>query len=333
MTQKPGSSKSTGRTPFPTPLAASERRRDFGGKGGPAPNMFGLVSAALWFVVGASLGISCQLLRSGRDTGYVAPIGTVYILPYMTLCRGHRTYSTYRTTYRVSVRQVRREVLQNNYICCPGWRKGHLGGSTCNIALCPKPCQNSGACSKPYTCDCRPGWGGRYCQIDLNECQAQVQLCGQHCVNTAGSYRCECRQGYALAADRKSCVKLEVSPVGTGVATAGDAYLSIHVCVRMCTVCNELSSFSAVDVKGEATEQLSGELQRLHSKMETLEQQVQWTMATLQKFLPFKLEEVSTEQVLELWTRFEQLDRIESLSEQILFLEEKLGSCSCFDDS
>uniref|UniRef100_H3B3G0 Epidermal growth factor-like protein 8 n=1 Tax=Latimeria chalumnae TaxID=7897 RepID=H3B3G0_LATCH len=231
---------------------------------------------------------------------------------YITTCKGHRICSTYRysfrTTYRVSVRQVRREVLQNNYICCPGWRKGHLGGSTCNIALCPKPCQNSGACSKPYTCDCRPGWGGRYCQIDLNECQAQVQLCGQHCVNTAGSYRCECRQGYALAADRKSCVKLEVSPVGTGVATA-------------------------VDVKGEATEQLSGELQRLHSKMETLEQQVQWTMATLQKFLPFKLEEVSTEQVLELWTRFEQLDRIESLSEQILFLEEKLGSCSCFDDS
>ncbi|XP_064408096.1 epidermal growth factor-like protein 8 [Latimeria chalumnae] len=221
MTQKPGSSKSTGRTPFPTPLAASERRRDFGGKGGPAPNMFGLVSAALWFVVGASLGISCQLLRSGRGAGTQDTV-TVKKGKGPSCRTDILVLLGFRTTYRVSVRQVRREVLQNNYICCPGWRKGHLGGSTCNIALCPKPCQNSGACSKPYTCDCRPGWGGRYCQIDLNECQAQVQLCGQHCVNTAGSYRCECRQGYALAADRKSCVKLEVSPVGTGVATAGE---------------------------------------------------------------------------------------------------------------
>ena len=44
-----------------------------------------------------------------------------------------------------------------------------------------------------------------FCVLDLNECRINLRLCQQDCVNTLGSYRCECRSGYILKADRRGC--------------------------------------------------------------------------------------------------------------------------------
>ncbi|ETE59643.1 Epidermal growth factor-like protein 8, partial [Ophiophagus hannah] len=115
--------------------------------------------------------------------------------PYLTLCPGPRVCSSYRTTYRVATRQVRKEILQAHIICCPGWKK----------PVCHKPCQNGGSCIQPNKCQCSPGWGGRYCQIDVDECSTPVAHCAHDCLNTAGSYKCQCRAGYALEPDGKSC--------------------------------------------------------------------------------------------------------------------------------
>ena len=45
--------------------------------------------------------------------------------------------------------------------------------------------------------------------VDIDECtienQAQRHQCFQDCVNTEGSYMCQCRNGYRLAADGRSC--------------------------------------------------------------------------------------------------------------------------------
>lgn len=43
---------------------------------------------------------------------------------------------------------------------------------------------------------------------DVDECASQSHGCHQLCINTAGSYRCACRDGFSLAADHKACQPL-----------------------------------------------------------------------------------------------------------------------------
>ena len=48
------------------------------------------------------------------------------------------------------------------------------------------------------------GTGG---SMDINECLSQPQICGNGiCVNTDGSFRCECRPGYTLDNTNRNCV-------------------------------------------------------------------------------------------------------------------------------
>ena len=43
---------------------------------------------------------------------------------------------------------------------------------------------------------------------DIDECTVfGEQLCSQICVNTIGSFRCECRQGYRIAQDKRTCIR------------------------------------------------------------------------------------------------------------------------------
>ena len=42
----------------------------------------------------------------------------------------------------------------------------------------------------------------------MNECADNINRCQQKCVNTNGSYKCECNDGYKLRDDRKTCSEL-----------------------------------------------------------------------------------------------------------------------------
>lgn len=107
-----------------------------------------------------------------------------------------------RTTYRVTWREVRREVQQTHAVCCQGWKKRHPGALTCegeaessrpcgearptelgswvigyrlnptslSAAICAKPCQNGGVCVRPDQCECAPGWGGKHCHVGESAC-------------------------------------------------------------------------------------------------------------------------------------------------------------------
>ncbi|XP_043939120.1 epidermal growth factor-like protein 8 [Protopterus annectens] len=223
--------------------------------------------------------------------------------PVLTMCDGQRVCSTYKTTYKVSLRQVQKEIQQSSYICCQGWRKKHPSAHTCDIAVCYKPCQNGGTCVSPNSCQCRPGWGGKYCQIDVDECNAPVRFCSQRCINTPGSYHCECSPGYILGNDDKSCVKQPFTTPAPVIPTTG--------------------------LSDAAAEKLTNEVQELSSKMEALHKRLEWTVEFLQNMIPWKLEEIKRENAVAFWEKFQQLDQIESLSEQMLFLEEKMGTCPC----
>uniref|UniRef100_A0A8C7XBR6 EGF-like-domain, multiple 7 n=1 Tax=Oryzias sinensis TaxID=183150 RepID=A0A8C7XBR6_9TELE len=124
---------------------------------------------------------------------YVQPVHK----PYITVCQGHRLCSTYKTTYSLAYRQVSRTVSTSHSVpeCCPGWRRLH--STNCNQAVCRHLCINGGTCQRPNLCACPPGWTGDRCQTDVDECSGK-HPCVQRCVNTAGSYRCACGDGFRL---------------------------------------------------------------------------------------------------------------------------------------
>ncbi|XP_054705164.1 epidermal growth factor-like protein 7 isoform X3 [Grus americana] len=257
----------------------------------------------------------CAAVPQSRTAAYTESHVQPVYQPYLTTCQGHRLCSTYRTIYRVAYRQAYRQLPQPVASCCPGWSRANSHTLSCNRALCWVPCQNGGSCTFPGRCACPPGWTGRACQTgasspprphravpvvsDVDECAGQSHGCGQLCINTAGSYRCTCQDGFSLAADNKACQPLAPAP---GPET-----------------------FSQADPPSEMKE----EMKDLKSRVEALEQKLQLVLAPFHNLMPSAPEDVGADPISRLSHSLQQLDRIDSLSEQISFLEERLETCSC----
>ncbi|ROJ30612.1 Epidermal growth factor-like protein 7, partial [Anabarilius grahami] len=234
--------------------------------------------------------------------------------PYITMCQNHRMCSTYKTIYRVSYRQVSR-AAPNVHIypeCCPGWRRIH--SHNCNQAVCEQSCANGGLCIRPNHCACPKGWTGRYCQIEVEECK-EGHRCSQKCVNTLGSYRCVCQEGFSLAEDEITCLRIPppspppvVPPKPDGRSSSSDAGGGLGL-----------------------VENVTEEVQMLKNRVELLEQKLEMVLAPFTTLFPLD-GVVDSNSFLPERTNFlshslQQLDRIDSLSEQVGFLEERIGAC------
>ncbi|CAB1318815.1 unnamed protein product, partial [Coregonus sp. 'balchen'] len=142
--------------------------------------------------------------------------------------------------------------------------------------------------------ECCPGWRRLHshnCNQDVDECSEQ-QPCSHQCVNMAGSYRCVCREGYRLAGDAHSCENLPPSPAPP---TRPSGRFGL-------------------------TENVTEEVQSLKKR------KLQLVLAPFTSLFPMSLDEGVSEKTSFLSHSFQQLDRIDSLSEQIGFLEERLGT-------
>ncbi|XP_060009874.1 epidermal growth factor-like protein 7 isoform X4 [Lagenorhynchus albirostris] len=83
----------------------------------------------------------------------------------------YRPGTLYRTAYRRSPGPA---PARPRYACCPGWKRtSGLPGS---------------------------------CAADVDECRAGRGGCPQRCVNTAGSYWCQCREGHSPSVDGALCL-------------------------------------------------------------------------------------------------------------------------------
>ncbi|XP_032303996.1 epidermal growth factor-like protein 7 isoform X1 [Coturnix japonica] len=242
---------------------------------------------------------TCAAEPRSRTTAHTESHVQPVYLPYLTTCQGHRLCSTYRTIYKVAYRQVYKQVPQPVASCCPGWSRTSSYELSCNTALCQMPCQNGGRCAFPGRCACPPGWMGPSCQTDVDECASQSHGCSQLCVNTAGSFHCACRDGFSLAADHKACQPVVPHP--------------------------KPGTFIQADPSSEVKE----EMKDLKSRVEALEQKLQLVLAPFHNLMPSAPEDVGTDPISRLSHSLQQLDRIDSLSEQISFLEERLETCSC----
>ncbi|KAH9498702.1 hypothetical protein Btru_004609, partial [Bulinus truncatus] len=74
-------------------------------------------------------------------------------------------------------------------------------------------CNGHGTCNSIRGCECNPGWTGDSCNQDVNECSTNGACpLGQLCVNTLGSFYCQCAAGYVNASgvckDKNECLNV-----------------------------------------------------------------------------------------------------------------------------
>ncbi|KAM8893988.1 vitamin K-dependent protein S [Spinachia spinachia] len=79
----------------------------------------------------------------------------------------------------------------------------------------PPPCYKDGSIRcvdglASFTCECKPGWKGRRCEDDIDECSDPEfpAGCNQKCYNLPGSFHCMCEDGY-FSNDKVKCVDID----------------------------------------------------------------------------------------------------------------------------
>ncbi|XP_028846939.1 protein HEG isoform X2 [Denticeps clupeoides] len=87
--------------------------------------------------------------------------------------------------------------------------QGHVRSTpTPGLPCGPRSCANGGQCVMQavggYKCVCLPAWTGPSCTEDVNECKSSPCPAGSACVNTRGSFSCECPIGMDLE-DGRTC--------------------------------------------------------------------------------------------------------------------------------
>ncbi|XP_055987262.1 epidermal growth factor-like protein 6 [Sorex fumeus] len=125
-------------------------------------------------------------------------LGLALLLPWVAGGLGHAASSRHHGLSSSAI------VLQpglchygTKLACCYGWRRGSRG--VCE-ATCEPKCK-FGECVGPNKCRCFPGYTGKTCSQDVNECGVKPRPCQHRCVNTHGSYKCFCLSGHMLMPD------------------------------------------------------------------------------------------------------------------------------------
>ncbi|XP_063069503.1 protein HEG [Engraulis encrasicolus] len=92
-------------------------------------------------------------------------------------------------------------------------------------------CANGGTCVRragnTHSCVCLPAWTGPSCTKDVNECEASPCPAGSTCVNTNGSFSCECPLGSDLENGRE-CSKVKTFLGSFSVNSSGAHSSSLH---------------------------------------------------------------------------------------------------------
>lgn len=65
-----------------------------------------------------------------------------------------------------------------------------------------QPCANGATCLdgvNRFSCVCAPGFTGRFCSVNLDDCASRPCLNGARCLDRAAGFRCVCRPGFTGA--------------------------------------------------------------------------------------------------------------------------------------
>uniref|UniRef100_A0A8B9VAV0 Multiple EGF like domains 6 n=1 Tax=Anas zonorhyncha TaxID=75864 RepID=A0A8B9VAV0_9AVES len=135
-------------------------------------------------------------------------------------CAGRSWCTGYerRTVYYTGYRQVYEVRYRTAYRCCPGWSQLLFSLSPLAAACSAGVCFNGGNCieGSSQLCLCPAGFQGPRCQFDVDECQVHNGGCQHRCVNTLGSYYCECKPGFRLHTDGRTCIVVNSCAINNG---------------------------------------------------------------------------------------------------------------------
>nr|3F6U_L Chain L, Vitamin K-dependent protein C light chain [Homo sapiens] len=84
---------------------------------------------------------------------------------------------------------------------------------------CASLCCGHGTCIDgigSFSCDCRSGWEGRFCQREVSflNCSLDNGGCTHYCLEEVGWRRCSCAPGYKLGDDLLQCHPAVKFPCG-----------------------------------------------------------------------------------------------------------------------
>ncbi|XP_055859998.1 uncharacterized protein LOC106058961 isoform X2 [Biomphalaria glabrata] len=123
-------------------------------------------------------------------------------IPSVIRTRGNKMYIIFKTNWVYSYTGF------NGSYTSHACRTFTYGTDSCNnLCRCVK--ENTEFCDNVNgECICKPGWTLGDCSQDVNECLGtnnKVCPTNSDCINTRGSYRCECRLGYVLNTTSGKC--------------------------------------------------------------------------------------------------------------------------------
>ncbi|XP_052777794.1 uncharacterized protein LOC128215112 [Mya arenaria] len=124
--------------------------------------------------------------------------------------------------------------LENDGISCSDCKPGTYGLNCAEQCKCIS--ENTELCDRINgTCTCMRGWKGDQCSVDINECEVVSCPVNSYCVNTNGSYTCDCDRGFAKAG--QTCKACEGFQFGVD-------------CTSACDNCNKSNAISCNNVNG-----------------------------------------------------------------------------------
>ncbi|KAI4888958.1 hypothetical protein NFI96_008568, partial [Prochilodus magdalenae] len=138
--------------------------------------------------------------------------------------------------------------------CCGGF-KFVLGQcipedyDVCTGAPCEQQCTDHFG---RVVCTCYPGYRydrerhrnreKPYC-LDIDECASKNEtVCSQICINTPGSYKCECEKGYYLEQDGRTCSKGERATTITITTTITTTTITITTTITTTTITTTITT-------------------------------------------------------------------------------------------